>query len=459
MPGDTKSTNGKRGSARSVSPRLVAAEIVREVLEEGTLFDGALSGHDGFLRLSVEDRRLAYHLTAGTIKYKRRLDCIARHFLQAKFDRLPQSILAVLRVGLFQLSVSEKIPTYAAVDETVKIAQQLGHRGTASLVNAVLRRFADDPEVVSFPSPTDQLEQYLAEWYSYPDWLIDIFIELGGKEGAEEFCRWGNGEPDFFLRINPTKTDQAGLMRAAREESITLEPVSAVPGYYLWMGPAGPSSSSTILQRGLASVQNPAAGLVIKLLDPQPRERVMDLFAAPGGKSGAIAERQGNTGRVLAIDISARRLTKVNQNKERLGLSSVMPICGDALSLSVHRVDRILADVPCSALGTLPKNPDARWRRSPSDIERLAEEQADYLKSAARHVGEGGVLVYATCTITRQENQMVVDRFLKDNPDFILESAADFVSPGFVDARGFLVTLPPRWGLDCVFAARLRKVQ
>jgi len=456
-----ESTPGKRArSAIRVSSRLVAAEIVRDVLEEDTLLDGLLAGHDGFSRLSPEDRRLAYHLAAGAIKYKRRLDYIARHFLQAKFDRLPANIRAVLRVGLFQLSVSERIPVYAAVNETVKAARQLGHQGTASIVNAVLRRFVENRgEVVSFPERETHFKEHLAEWYSYPGWMIDLFIQLGGEEHAEEFCRWGNREPEFHVRINPTKTDEAGLLRAAREEGLTLESFSQVPGYYCWAGPTGPSASSVILQNGLVSVQNPAAGLVVGLLDPQPKERIMDLFAAPGGKSGAIAERQKNSGRVLAVDKSVRRLVKVNENKERLGLSSIMPISGDALSLSVHQVDRVLADVPCSALGTLPKNPDARWQKSPVDIERLASEQIEYLDSAAKHMREGGVLVYATCTITPQENRMVVEKFLADNPNYVLESAADFVAQEFVDASGFLVTFPPRAGLDCIFAARMRKTE
>ena len=444
---------------RLESSRTVAAQIVYEVLENQRLFDEALESHEGFARLTVKDRRLAYHLAAGVVKYKRRLDYIARHYLQEKFDRLPAIILSVLRVGLFQLSVSERIPTYAAVSETVEVARRLGHGGTAGLVNAILRRFAGagPDDRVLFPSRETERRRFLAEWYSYPDWLVDLFCELGGEERAEEFCRWGNREPAFTLRINPLKTDVAGLLHAAEAEHTVLEPMPEIPGYYRWQGAGGPSRSSAILQKGMASVQNASAGLVVRLLDPQPGETIMDLFAAPGGKSGAIAELQRDSGRVLAVDASTRRLAKVIENKERLGLASILPISGNVLCLPVHGADRVLADVPCSALGTLPKNPDARWQKSPADIARLSEEQFQYLTSAAAQVRDGGVLVYATCTITHQENRSVVGRFLARNPLFALESAVQAVDSRFVDSEGFLSVRDPGSGLDLVFAARLRK--
>ncbi|MFC1476197.1 16S rRNA (cytosine(967)-C(5))-methyltransferase RsmB [Candidatus Zixiibacteriota bacterium] len=441
------------------NPRLVAAEIIRDVFADQGLFNELLSAHPDFPKLTPADRRLAYHLAAGTIKYKRRLDYIARHFLHEKLDKLPPNIRAVVRLGLFQLSVSEKIPPYAAVSETVNVARRLGHRGTTSLVNAVLRRFSDKKREVVFPAPGKDFKGFLAEWFSYPDWLIDLVMSMGSEEDAEQFCLWGNREPKFCVRINPLKADEGKLLAAARSEGIDLATIPRFPGYYQWIGAVGPSASSKILRRGLASVQNPAAGLVVRLLNPGPKDKITDLFAAPGGKTTAIAERQYDRGYVFAVDKSTRRLQSVVENKGRLGLKSILTLSGDATTLPEREVHRVLADVPCSALGTLPKNPDARWKKSPADIERLAGDQARYLAAAGRHVRKGGVLVYATCTITRRENQQVVEEFLAQHPHFTLEPAGEYVFGEFVDGDGFLNTFPPRSGLDCVFAARMRRTR
>ncbi len=456
MKADGKKEQGK---PVSVNARLVAAEIIRDVFEEDVLFKELLEKHPGFPELSTLDRRLVYHLAAGTIKYKRRLDYIARFFLKAKFDNLPINIRAVVRLGLFQLSVSDKIPPYAAVSETVKVARRLGHQGTASLVNAVLRRFSDEQRKVTFPSPKTNFAGFLAEWFSYPDWLIELVISTVGEDGAEQFCIWGNREPEFCIRMNPLKTNEAKLKAAARDEKTNLAIIPRFPGYYRWIGTAGPSAASKLLRTGLASVQNPAAGLVVRLLNPGPKDKVTDLFAAPGGKTTAIAERQYDHGYVFAVDKSTRRLQAVVENKGRLGLKSILTLTGDATELPEKEVHRVLADVPCSALGTLPKNPDTRWKKTPEDIARLSRDQARYIAAAGRHVRKNGVLVYATCTITPQENRQIVQDFLATHPEFVLERATEFVFGEFVDSDGFLNTFPPRPGLDCVFAARMRRRQ
>ncbi len=459
MPPKKKNTAKSPGRRRAESPRVVAAQVVRDVFESDDLFDDILNTNPGFAKLKPIDRRLVYHLAAGTIKYKRRLDVIARHFLKAKFDKLTKNIKAVLRVGVFQLSISDKIPPHAAVSETVKAARRLGHQGTASLVNAVLRRCIDQGNDVQFPSPRKEPLAYFADWYSYPDWLIAMLTEIGDEGAIEEFCRWGNREPEFCVRLNPVKTTEAELLATGRAEEVILAPIPLFPGYYQWLSESGPSANSKILRRGLATVQNPAAGLVITLLDPKPRERITDFFAAPGGKSTAIAERQLDQGYVFAIDKSTRRLARVDENKGRLGLKSILTMAGDMRTLPPNQVDRVLADVPCSALGTLPKSPDVRWKKTAEDILRLSVAQREYLTACAEHVKPGGTLVYATCTIAPRENHGVIRDFLINRPDFLLEHADKSVGGDFVDANGFLFTFPPRAGLDCIFAARLRRVR
>jgi 16S rRNA (cytosine967-C5)-methyltransferase len=197
--------------------------------------------------------------------------------------------------------------------------------------------------------------------------------------------------------------------------------------------------------------------LVVQLLDPQPGDTVLDLFAAPGGKSMAIAERVGPEGQVIAVDKNEKRLVRVIQNKERMGFKNILPIKADVANLGKRTAARILADVPCSALGTLPKNPEVRWTKRPNDVERLARSQRIWLAAAAEHVEPGGIIVYSTCTLTDQENTEVVKAFLDGNSEFTLESAEQFVPKAYCTADGFVSTNPPVDGLDGVFAARLRR--
>jgi 16S rRNA (cytosine967-C5)-methyltransferase len=214
---------------------------------------------------------------------------------------------------------------------------------------------------------------------------------------------------------------------------------------------------SPILKEPIGWVQNPAAGMVVRLLDPQSGEEVLDLFAAPGGKTLAIAEAVGPNGKVYAIDRSHDRLQRLIENKMRFTADNILPIEGDVAQLGERFAMRVLADAPCSALGTLPKNPEVRWTKTPADVERLARSQKIWLALAAKHVSPGGVLVYATCTITAQENEDVAQDFLDNNPDFILESAKGMVPDRYVTSGGCLATTPPVDGLDGVFAARFRR--
>jgi 16S rRNA (cytosine967-C5)-methyltransferase len=204
-------------------------------------------------------------------------------------------------------------------------------------------------------------------------------------------------------------------------------------------------------------VQNPAAGLVVRLLDPQPGDHVIDLFAAPGGKSLLISEMVGPDGEVLSVDRSPERLKRLEENKLRFNATNMLPVQADVSSLGERTAMRVLADAPCSALGTLPKNPEVRWVKSKADIDRLARSQRIWMNVAGTHVAPGGVLVYATCTITHEENEDIVRSFLEANEEFELETAAKFVPEQFVTPEGYVASRPPFDGLDGVFAARLRR--
>jgi 16S rRNA (cytosine967-C5)-methyltransferase len=226
---------------------------------------------------------------------------------------------------------------------------------------------------------------------------------------------------------------------------------------YVGVDTAALVSDSPLFKEPLGWVQNPAAGLVVSMLGLSEGDSVIDFFAAPGGKTLAMSEIVGFSGQVLAVDKNAERLRRLVENKTRFAAENILPIEADVASLGDRMAAHVLADVPCSALGTLPKNPEVRWTKSIEDITRLARSQRIWLNVAAEHVADGGVLVYSTCTVPRQENEDVVRSFLEANSAFELESAADRVPSRYVTPEGFLATNPPRDGLDGVFAARFRR--
>jgi 16S rRNA (cytosine967-C5)-methyltransferase len=212
------------------------------------------------------------------------------------------------------------------------------------------------------------------------------------------------------------------------------------------------------LQKGLVYFQDESAGFPVMLLDPKPGERVVDLCAAPGGKTTMIAERMKDNGLVLAVDVSASKLKTLKDNCKRLGVDSITPCCADARTFFCHPVDKVLVDAPCSALGTLGRHSDARWRKQKADLPRLQRLQLEILSNASELLKDGGILVYSTCTIMPEENEQVMERFLERRKDFRLVDSSQFVDSSLVDHNGMVRTLPHIHKMDGSFACRLEKI-
>ncbi|GAB4319204.1 MAG: 16S rRNA (cytosine(967)-C(5))-methyltransferase RsmB [Candidatus Zixiibacteriota bacterium] len=450
---------GRRPVHKNINPfgannaRAVAYDLTVTAMKGSERLEQMWDHNAGLAALSSRDRALAVHLAAGVLRRLRVLDHRANYLTDGKFDGLSEPVQWVLRMGLFQVVDCDRIPPHAAVSTAVEAAKTVSHQGIAGLVNAVLRRAARE---------RDQLHEMLdtappAEKLSMPDWLINLLITKYGEDNIDRIARWANAPPHHFVRLFKGGPGLARLNELLA--SVHLLSAKPHPTFedYVEVETAALTSDSPLYSEPIGWVQNPASGLVVKLLDPQPGDQVIDLFAAPGGKSLLISELVGPDGRVLAVDRSADRLKRLAENKQRFGADNMLAIQADVSSLGDRTAMRVLADVPCSALGTLPKNPEVRWVKSPADIERLSRSQRIWLNVASRHVAPGGVLVYATCTITTEENEHVVRSFLESNDAFELESGAPFVPKQFVTSEGYVASRPPFDGLDGVFAARLRR--
>ena len=448
-------------SETAKSCRELAVEILLKVDERKAYADILLDHALKTASLSPQDQALLTQLIYGALRWRGRIDWQLSRVLPRPLAGMNGYLRNLLRLTLYQLFFLDRVPDYAAVNEGVELAKRRGGPKAAGLVNAVTRRLLREKDHLADLPEGDAARQLSVQW-SHPEWLVKKWLGYFGGKETEALLRANNEESPLVLRANRLKVDREALLQkltAAGIEAIrsswapqaivlkTGSPVVKLPGF----------------AEGLFQVQGEASQLVAFLLDPKPGERVLDACAAPGGKTTHIAELMEDRGELVANDISARGLEKLKENVQRLGLTCVEAVAADVTQGLKGQLaspyDRILADVPCSGLGTLRSHPEAKWHREEKDIGRLSRLQRKILEQLPPYLKPGGILVYATCTLTREENEEVVEDFLRDHDDFALENGADFLpEPARSMARGnYFLALPHKHGTDGFFAARMRK--
>lgn len=369
-------------------------------------------------------------------------------------EKLEPLVATALRLGAYQIVIEDRVPTSAAVDESVRCIRAAGAERATGLVNAVLRRLADQHADITPPALENDPMGHLMYALSLPEWIATRFLELYGPEEAAALARASNEAPPLAVRVNRLRGDRDSVLADLR----TRFPDAAPCEYMrdgLVLGRRGNAALDPAFRDGLITVQDEASQAVIALLDPQPGETVLDTCAAPGGKATGIAERVGESGSVLALDRHAKRLDLVRRATRRLGLTNLACETADANRSLEHaiderRFDRVLVDAPCSGLGTLRRNPDARWRVRATDPARLAETQLAILRNSAAALRPGGRLVYSTCTLLPEENEGVIEAFLGEAKGFRRvppERLPDEVSR-LIDPDGTLRCFPHRHDAD-----------
>ncbi len=452
--------SGPRKSAGPTAPRLVAIRVVERVQRAGAYADLALHHALVQSRMPAADRGLATELVFGTLRWRGRLDYLISNALDRPLEKLEPLVLSALRVGAYQLFFSDRIPATAAVDEAVRCVRALGLERATGLVNAVLRRLAREGETIALPKLEDDPLAHLIHACSLPGWLAERWLEQYGPAEAAELALAMNEPAPVTIRANRARTSRGALLSRLRPSFPEARVCRFAPdGIVLGKGDAGRDPAFV---EGLFSLQDEASQLVVELLDPRPGERILDTCSAPGTKTAAIAERLAGEGHVIALDRHARRLRLVGRGLRRLGLGGVATLERDAtkplddLAQEAH-FDRILVDAPCSGLGSLRRNPDARWRLRPEDLGELAALQRALLESAAAVLRPGGSLVYSTCTVTPEENEAVVRGFMATRASWRIASREEAPESlrELLDDEGMLRTLPHRHDADGFFAVRL----
>ncbi len=413
---------------------------------------GALRDSD----LPRRDRALATELVYGTLRLRGRLDAVLAQTLDRPLKRVEPRLLNLLRLGTYQIVCLERMPNSAVVNESVELARARDLARAASFVNAVLRQVCRRSEAgsLSFPKLHDDPLGHLVQWGSLPDWLAERWLQQFGPGRAAALAEACTRAPPRTIRVS------AGFDRDATASRLRGRPTRYAPSGVTGLG-RDPVADPGFL-RGEFTVQDEASQLVPLLLDAQPGQTVVDCCAAPGTKSVQLAEQVGPKGEVIALELHPSRLSLIHRAAGRLGLSNLRVLPRDAAKgfdlQGKLRFPGILVDAPCSGLGTLRRNPDARWRLRPEEIERGARRGLAILSSAARYVENGGALVYSVCTFTPEETTGVIAGFLGSHPDFRIDDPRPYLSPAaaeLVDEANALVTLPQEHGCDGFWAVRL----
>jgi 16S rRNA (cytosine967-C5)-methyltransferase len=448
-------------SKRKYNVREMALHVLHEAETKMVFSDRLLERTLYKSRLDKRDRDFMTMLVKGTLRRQGSIDWVLNKYVGGGVDSLPAWTRVALRIGAFQILYMDRVPASAATNESVTLARKYCGRSMAGLTNAVLRRTAHDKDEIKFPEPGEDKDMDPAEAiaikHSHPRWMVERWVERFGAEEAAALCAANNDVAHVDIRVNTLRATPQRVADALEEQKLTVErgkynrQILRVSGEISVINMEG-------FKQGHFTVQDESESLVGSLLAPQPGETVVDLCAAPGGKSSHLYELMKATGMMLASDVSPGRIRSLTAALHRMKYDGIHVIVADGRRFpSRAQFDKVLVDAPCSGMGVLGKKADARWRKNPDAFERLSGLQLEILNAAADLVADGGALVYSVCSMEPEETDDVVERFLERRPDLVIDSAAGLLHEDVSTEEGTMRTFPHVHGVDGAFAARFRR--
>lgn len=440
--------------------REMALQVIYQVNEEKAYANLAL---DKMMAKAPEmegrDKALTTELVYGSIKYRGRLDWVLNRYAKPKVNQMDPWIRNILREGLYQLMFLDKIPPSAAVNEAVDLAKKYGKRGSEKFVNGVLRSALRGMDELAYPHRGKQPVGYLSVTYSFPEWVIQRWYRAYGLKKAEALCQYFNAPAPLWIRVNTLKMTPEALAKELEAQGIATTVSAHIPEGLRIDSPVNLHELS-LFQDGCFTVQDESSMHVGRAAAPQPGQRVLDVCSAPGGKTTHMAQLMQNDGQIVACDIHPHRLELIAANCKRLGITNVQTKLQDGEHLAeafAEPFDVVLVDAPCSGLGVLGRRADARWSKQLEDIGALSHLQQSILHQAAQVTKAGGTLVYSTCTMTEEENQQVVERFLAEHEDFELDEGLTACWSDQRPPAGMVQFLPFNDHMDGFFIAKFRR--
>lgn len=438
--------------------RRVAFETLLKIKHDKAYSNQALTCAFSENELSAKDKGLVTEIVYGTLTH----DTLLTFWLQPYFQgRVKEWVRVLLAMTVYQMVYLEKIPNYAAIDEAVEIAKARGGDFNAKAVNAILRKVAS-PRGLRAVDALEKGPDQLAIQYSHPTWLVRLWMAQFGMNCAIEMLQANNRQAKMVLRTNLAKTSQDALIKMLANEGVMCTEGTLCRTALVVI--KGNPLLTVAFKNGLFYVQDEASMLPAMALAPEKGARVLDVCAAPGGKTFHLAEMIGDLGTVYAHDIYDHKIARIKDNAKRLGINNVKASVCSALELDTlyepDCFDYILVDAPCSGLGILRRHPEAKLTKQPEDLDAMIQIQKDVLFSASKHLKPGGRLVYSTCTMNKKENQRQIEGFLATHKDFELDGEFESRMPAILKENfenGMLQLFPQNFATDGFFVASLIK--
>lgn len=442
---------------QKISARTSAVNILDRIIEDESYGNIELSRELTKLTLDYRDKGLVTEIVNGTIRNLTKIDFILEKCVEGKTVDL--SIRNILRAAIYQIYFLDKIPVSAAVNEAVESAKVLANSGAARFVNGVLRNTERKYAEIIFPKKEDGILDYLALEYSYPKWLVKLWLDRFGEEFTEELLKAGNERPMVSLRVNSMKSDRETVLEMLKEQEIEAEEGQWSP---LSIRIKGAASIDKLkgFNEGLFTVQDEASMMAVMALDPKPGERIADLCCAPGGKSTFILEKTNCEVHLTSGDVFPHKLKLVEDSFKRLGLKNFTLKLWDVMKFDDsmrNRFDKILLDAPCSGYGVIRKKPDMKLRKKQGEVADLVEIQKKMIMNAAKYLKKGGLLIYSTCTISVDENENLVKWAVEGSNNLNFESLKGKLPDEMVAEDGMVKLYPHIHNTDGFFIAAMRK--